>query len=97
MAASQLWPPRCSDASVGLLGDICKKIGALHCFSLPVPVIVGECQHEALSPEHAKAYSDELAKDLSAEDVRKSWPRQRCLDCGTTLYASYGHYIAGDW
>ena len=41
------------------------------------------------------------AQHLSAEEVRRRWPRTQgtCLDGGATVlaYASFEHYIAGDW
>ncbi len=42
-----------------------------------------------------------LQKPLSSYEVRKRWPRfsGTCQRCGYTgiYYASYMHYIAGDW
>jgi hypothetical protein len=41
------------------------------------------------------------ARGLSAEEVRKRWPRfyGPCPDCNTTVihYASTAHYVLGDW
>ena len=54
------------------------------------------CQHDRASP----TFDEDAARDLSAREVRKRWPRwSYCPLCGTriTLYASYAHYIAGDW
>lgn len=42
-------------------------------------------------------FNEEAAKGLSAEEVRKRWPRGRCLKCNAIIYASSMHYIAGDW
>lgn len=57
-----------------------------------------ECKHPKCLPpqfDRNKAYS------LTAEEVRKLYPRfcGQCPDCKCTLvlYASFEHYIAGDW
>lgn len=55
------------------------------------------CEHDANTP----AFDDEAAKSLPAHEVRARWPRFRgqCSKCGAGLisYASYEHYLAGDW
>lgn len=46
-------------------------------------------------------FDPEAARGLSAEEVRRRWPRKQttCVKCGETTiaYASFEHYIAGDW
>jgi len=37
------------------------------------------------------------ARGLSANEVRKRWPRGQCQDCNAIVYASSAHYIEGDW
>lgn len=60
------------------------------------------------SCEHLKcevSFDEEEAKRLgdaaTTEEVRKRWPRfmGECPDCKSQLikYASYAHYIYGDW
>ena len=47
------------------------------------------------------AFDEEAATGLTAEEVRKRWPRfsGHCRHCGFygASYASRWHYIAGDW
>lgn len=56
------------------------------------------CKHPNLPPV---PFDEEASKNLDADEVRKRWPRktQTCPDCGDTIicYASYMHYIQGDW
>lgn len=57
-----------------------------------------ECTHDSVDV----AYDSELAKKMpSATEVRQKYPRfdGTCPDCGTGLikYASFEHYIMGDW
>lgn len=57
-----------------------------------------ECLHSSIpEPE----FDLEVAKTLSADEVRKKYPRiwATCPDCGCPVikYASFTHYIAGDW
>ncbi len=45
-------------------------------------------------------FDEEAARGLSASEVRKRWPRFQghCL-CGVShiCYASWMHYVMGDW
>ena len=56
-----------------------------------------DCEHAASMP----AFDEDAARDLDAHEVRKRWPRffGRCAGCGeqVILYASWAHYIGGDW
>ena len=56
-----------------------------------------DCEH----PNVQVAFNPAEARGLTAEEVRKRWPRfyGHCPDCGDRLikYASYLHYTAGDW
>ena len=48
----------------------------------------------------APAFDAEKAAGLDAHDVRRLWPRVTSVcRCGssTIRYASYRHYLAGDW
>ena len=52
--------------------------------------------------DHGVAFDEDAAKGLSAEETRKRWPRMfgACpKGCGFNgiAYASFGHYIMGDW
>ena len=49
--------------------------------------------------EHQKLVTfDSLqAREMSSAEIRKRFPRITCQECGTVVYASYEHYIAGDW
>ena len=65
---------------------------------LALIVGAGRCDHPNIErPE----FDPERAKGLSAYEVRKLFPRKmvRCPDCGDTIlmYASWQHYVAGDW
>lgn len=56
------------------------------------------CQHARLEqPE----FDEEAAQGLDASEVKKRWPRAeaKCPDCGAWVvsYASFAHYIYGDW
>ena len=55
------------------------------------------CDHATCMP----TFDENAAEDLSAEEVRKRWPRFQgeCSKCGSKViaYASYLHYILGDW
>ena len=59
----------------------------------------GGCPHKKCVPE----YDSERVKkeNMSAEEVRRLYPRffGNCPDCGAQLiqYASFEHYLAGDW
>lgn len=37
------------------------------------------------------------ALSMTAEQVRARYPRKICPKCGAITYASFRHYIAGDW
>jgi hypothetical protein len=47
------------------------------------------------------AFDPKAARGLRAGEVRQRWPRlcARCPNCGDNViaYASFQHYIAGDW
>ncbi|MEY5060325.1 MAG: hypothetical protein RIS45_246 [Planctomycetota bacterium] len=47
------------------------------------------------------AFDYDACRGMSAEDVRSMYPRHtvQCSRCGATTirYASFLHYIAGDW
>lgn len=55
------------------------------------------CEHKNL-PVYFDA---EKSRGLTANQVRNDYPRfhGKCPDCGETMigYASFEHYIAGDW
>lgn len=50
---------------------------------------------------HGIAFDEEAARGMNSHDVRKRWPRLmgRCEHCGYDgiYYASWAHFIAGDW
>lgn len=56
-----------------------------------------DCQHESVMP----TFDKEAALDMTADEVRKRWPRfsGSCPKCRrhVILYASYAHYLMGDW
>lgn len=56
-----------------------------------------ECEHT----RHMPTFDEVAARGLSADTVRQLWPRYmgQCEDCGqhVILYASFMHYISGDW
>ena len=61
---------------------------------LPAPV-VEVCNHGI-------TFDEEAAKGLSASEVKKRWPRLSATcpkGCGYNgiYYASYMHYLSGDW
>jgi hypothetical protein len=55
------------------------------------------CQHPKLIPEFDAA----AARKMTSTEVRKTYPRAygKCPDCGWegVLYASYEHYVMGDY
>ena len=55
------------------------------------------CQHQRCPV----AFDLDAAKGLSAQEVRTRWPRFYgvCFDCLSMvmLYASFEHFVAGDW
>ncbi len=56
-----------------------------------------ECKHEEVTP----AFDAAAARGCDPYIVRDRWPRfeGKCPSCGEQLimYASYEHYIRGDW
>ena len=80
-------------------GGIATLNGALLKVNLPpTPAGEGRCKCGAPQP---KVEFDPGDAELPAEVVRRRWPRGdfRCGRCGamTIVYASFEHYIAGDW
>lgn len=62
----------------------------------------GSPYREPADCTHGVTFDEEAAKGLDAYEVRKRWPRGSgpCpLGCGYTgiTYASYMHYLSGDW
>jgi len=55
------------------------------------------CEHLSIMPE----FNEKEAQSMSSYEVREKYPRfcGRCPDCGLNLilYASFTHYLAGDW
>lgn len=63
-----------------------------------IPVEDGSCKHKNLpTPE----FDAKIAATLSSKEVRKVFPRGNylCPDCNSHVitYASFEHYISGDW
>lgn len=58
---------------------------------------IDECKHTKVQPK----FNIEEAEGLTSYEVRKRWPRFHgiCPDCGQylILYASFEHYVSGDW
>lgn len=58
----------------------------------------GSCQHPQVP---IPKFDEEKASKMSSDEVRKTYPckYEHCNDCGSTvtMYASFTHYIAGDW
>ncbi len=58
---------------------------------------------KALEPvcDHGTTFDEAAAKGLDVYEVRKRWPRfsGTCEKCGYNgiCYASYLHYLSGDW
>lgn len=56
-----------------------------------------ECVCDIPSPH----FDAEAAKGMTADEVREKFPRSygQCSKCGATgvAYASFEHYLAGDW
>ena len=54
---------------------------------------------------HGILFDEVSARGLSSSEIRERWPRGSfseqtpCVDCGYIgiAYASYKHYLAGDW
>ena len=64
----------------------------------------GEPLTEPSEPQctHGITFDPDAAKGLSVAELRKRWPRLygNCpLGCGYNgiYYASFGHYVMGDW
>lgn len=59
---------------------------------------LGNCPHENLPKVE---FDPELAQGLDSYEVKKRWPRgyYTCSDClqQVITYASFEHYIMGDW
>ena len=60
--------------------------------------MTANCAHPRI--EHP-LFDEDVAAELSAAEVREKYPRkvEECVDCGQTviLYASFLHFISGDW
>lgn len=60
-------------------------------------MIEKQCTHAKCTP----SFDEEKAKNMSAEEVRKTYPRfyGTCPDCDKVVicYASWDHYIQGSW
>lgn len=56
-----------------------------------------ECKHLSVMP----TFDEKAAEGLTVNEIRERWPRfmGECPECGghVILYASFVHYIAGDW
>jgi len=54
-----------------------------------------------LHKKHIPKFNKKAAKNLSVADIRKRWPRYfgKCSECneGVILYASWAHFVYGDW
>ena len=59
---------------------------------------VQQCQHKRMP---VPDFDPVAAREMTSTAVRMRWPRKfmQCPDCsyGAISYASYEHYIAGDW
>lgn len=55
------------------------------------------CDHTSIKV----SFDEQAAAGLDASEVKRRWPRfsGRCPGCGVLviMYASYAHYITGDW
>ena len=59
---------------------------------------VDQCDHPKLTlPD----FNEEKAIKMTSDEVRQHYPRktEKCPDCGAPviMYASFMHYICGDW
>lgn len=67
---------------------------------VPAPEIVSECECGATLPETV-VYDPVQSRGMSAAQIQKEYPRKMitCSACGSTVmrYASFAHYVAGDW
>lgn len=57
---------------------------------------------EQAACNHGIMFDEDLSKGLSVQEVRQNWPRLCGLcpkGCGYNgiYYASYSHYVMGDW
>lgn len=56
------------------------------------------CKHPHLT---VPVFDEVTAHGLTPDEVRKRWPRSdtECPDCGSMVigYASFAHFVAGDW
>lgn len=56
------------------------------------------CECEPADPP---TFDEEAAKSLDSWEIKRRWPRKQtvCVKCGASMiaYASFMHYIAGDW
>jgi hypothetical protein len=56
-----------------------------------------QCPHESVMP----AFDEQAAEGMSSAEIKEKYPRfmGECPDCGqhVILYASFMHYICGDW
>ena len=67
----------------------------------PVDVLAAlariKCTHPSVVPE----FDEQAAMGLSTDEIKRRWPRYfgPCSSCdfNGVLYASYAHYLAGDW
>lgn len=46
---------------------------------------------------HETPFDIDKACKMTSHEVRMKWPRRTCKRCGSTIYDSFDHYIAGDW
>ena len=90
---------RAKDMANGPFGEVYKQMEE---FSTRINKQIEEdskegCQHEKCTV----TYDAEAAKGLDEFEIRRRFPRfsGNCPDCGVQLikYASYEHYIMGDW
>ena len=51
--------------------------------------------------DHGIAFDVDAAKSMTVAEIRKTFPRHfgKCAKCGWEgiYYASYSHYVYGDW
>lgn len=83
----------CSDPSCPLICD-----DGCRCHScLAEEAKMEACTHYKVTPK----FDEEKAQGLDSHEVKSRWPRfsGMCPDCGWhgIMYASYSHYIHGDW
>lgn len=67
----------------------------------PDPPLIPVFSSDPGTCTHGIGFDEAAARGLDKYEVRKHWPRfdGTCKHCGYTgiYYASYAHYIAGDW